>query len=86
MAIGDLFIPVLPIDLTGDFDSASGSAGAALISARWFTTAAVLRNALTDGEAADAAARTSGCCSPRGRGKLLRDVAEPTGTLPIDWT
>ena len=86
MAIGDLFIPVLPIDLTGDFDSASGSAGAALISARWCTTAALLRNALTAGEAPDAAPTTCGCYSPRGRGKLLRDVAEQTTALPIDWT
>ena len=50
MAIGDVFIPVLPIDLAGDLDSASGSAGAALISARWATTAAILRSALSANE------------------------------------
>ena len=50
MAISDIFIPALPIDFVGDFDSASGSAGAALISGRWATTAAILRNALLANE------------------------------------
>lgn len=54
MAISDIFIPVLPIDLVGDLDSASGSAGAALISARWATTAAILRNALVGNESENA--------------------------------
>ena len=50
MAISDIFIPALPIDFLGDFDSASGSAGAALISGRWATTAAILRSALLANE------------------------------------
>jgi len=57
MAIGELFIPVLPIDLTGDLDSASGAA--ALISAQWATTADILRNALSASEAGAAAQTTS---------------------------
>ena len=50
MAISDIFIPALPIDFVSDFDSASGSVGAALISGRWATTAAILRNALLANE------------------------------------
>jgi len=50
MAIGDIFIPALPIDLAGDLDSASGAAGAALINAQWAMTAAILRSALSANE------------------------------------
>jgi len=72
MAIGDLFIPVLPIDLTGDLDSASGAAGAALVSARWATTAAILRNALSASEDGAAAQLIS-----QGYGPLRKNETAP---------
>ena len=48
-------IPILPLDVPGGRDSASGPAAEEFIQARWLMTAAVLREALSEQEAEESA-------------------------------